>query len=421
MSSTYRFEIPRQARRSLPADLLRLAGAVKLATRHRVVVHDARQGDDANRGLRSISKLVQPDLCLLWLHPASLEGSLEAARALRQTGSSVLVGTGPLVDLWADGACRIPELDGLLPQLSPGGLCRALDVLGAAGSGVALAEALAGQHPDLQLRDPLERKLLDYAVYDCSADGMWPPQPRTNGGPISRLAARGRAQRRLPAVSSVFLQDMQGDPIEPADLLADLRSCALLGIDWLDFRSVAGLEEPDTPFFMSLFSALARHRVTSTRTQQLRVTLSVSQLHDLGVDRLQAAGVRAVHLGTINGGDAEALAAAVDAAATCRAQGLYPSGVLLLGCSGYDLEEDRRGVSTAIRAGFPLIAGVDVRVGSVDVGRWNDWLDAPGAEFAPPGLEPARVVLADRARLALQSGGEPGSGLRAAARQFLRT
>ncbi len=404
----------------MPTELLRLASTVKLATRYRVVVHDARQGEEANRGLRSIAKLVQPDLCLLWLHPASLAGSLEAARALRQTGGSVLVGTGPLVDLWPEGACRIPELDGLLPELRPGGLCRALDVLAAAGSGASFAEALSGQHPDLQAGAPLERKLLDYAVYDCSADGMWPPQPAVGGGPIARLTAMSRAQRRPPAVSSVLLQDVQGAWVEPDDLLSDLRSCALLGIDWLDLRSVTGQDDPDTRFFVRLFSALARCRASAARTQHLRVTLSAALLRDLGVDRLQAAGVRAVHLGTINGGDAEALAAAVDMAAACRAAGLYPSGVLLLGCSGYHLEEDRRGVSTAIRAGFPLSAGVDVRVGSVDARRWSNWLDAPGSEFVPPGLEPERVVLADRARLALQNRGQLGGGLRAVARQFLR-
>jgi|GEM_PF-2747902 len=420
LSSTYRFGIPRHVVGSLPAGILRLASAVKLSTPHRVVVHDARHGVDGNRGLRSVAKLVKPDLSLVWLHPSSLEGGLEASRALRQSEASVLVGTGPLIDLWPDGACRIPELDGLLPRLNPEGLCLALDVLSRAGSGSDFVAALASQDGELALPDPLERKLLDYAAYDRSADGMWPPLPRESGA-VARLAAKGRVHRKAPAVSPVFLQNMQGQPIDPEQLIDDLRSCALLGIDWLDLCSVPGLPGPDTSFFVGLLSALARYRASAARTQHLRVILSVAQLKELGLQRLQAAGIRAVHLGSVNAGDIGLLSDAVELAQSCPRAGIFASGVLLLGCAGYDLEEDRRGVSAAIRAGFPQTAGVDVRLGSVDSDLWADWLDAPAIDFEPPGIDKERTALADRARTALESAARPTGGLRAAAREFFRT
>ena len=401
LSPTYRFEIPRHSARSLPAGLLYLASAVKLATHHRVVVHDVRKDDEGNRGLRSIAKLVRPDLALVWLHPASIEGGLETARALRQSGAGVLVGTGPLVDLWPEGARRIPELDGLLPRLSPDGLCAALDVLAAGGSAPALMAALATTDRQQPLRDPLERKLLDYAVYDRCADAHWPPQQRLGFGPLSRLAARSMVRGKAPAVSPVLLSDIAGDRAALEAVVGDLRSCALLGIDWLDLRVVSGHPQPETPYLAALCSMLTRHRASCVRRQRLRLTLSASQLHDLGLQRLQAAGICAVHFGAINAGDGDDLSAAIAAARSCRAAAIHPSGTLLLGCSGYDLEEDRRGVSVAIRAGFPLSAGVDVRVGSVDAGRWFDWLDAPARDFLPPGLETERFILADRARVAL--------------------
>ncbi len=418
LSPTYRFEIPRHSGASLPAGLLRLAGAVKLTTRHRVVVHDARQDEDGNRSLRGLAKLLEPDLSVVWLHPASLEGGLEAARALRQSGTGVLVGTGPLVDLWPEGACRIPELDGLLAQLSPLGLCAALDVLASGGSGGAVVQALSDRKREVSLGEPLERKLLDYAVYDRSADGLWPFVLGSQGGPLARLAARGRSLRKPPAVSAVLLRDLRGELVEATDLVADLRSCALLGIDWLDLCTAPGEPGPDTDFFVRLCSLLARHRSSFSRTQQLRLELGAAQLSELGLQRVQAAGIRAINLGSINSGDREGLGVAIRMARACLAVGIEPSGVLLLGCSGYDLEEDRKGVSEAIRAGFPLSAGIDVRLGSVDVGRWTDWLDAPSSDFKPPGLEPERIVLADRARLALEQARSTQGGLRTAARQL---
>jgi len=143
-------------------------------------------------------------------------------------------------------------------------------------------------------------------------------------------------------------------------------------------------------------------------------------LDELGLQRLRAAGVSAVDLGTVNGGDRVALQAAIAAADSCREAGIFPTGVLVLGCSGYDLKEDHQGVSTAIRASFPSTAAVDIRIGAVDATRWFNWLDTPGSDFHPPGLDSERLVLADRARLALQGTWKRGSGLRGAVEQFLR-
>jgi len=419
LSPTYRFEIPRDDGFALPGRLLRLATGVKLGTQHRVTVHDARNDPEGNRSLRSIVKVIAPDLCVLWLHPATLEDGLEAARAVRQAGGSVIVGTGPLVDLWPDGACRIPELDGLLPGQSAAGLGSALAVLASGGTGQAFIEGLSQQPGSGLCREPLERKLLDYAVYSCSADSLWPPLRSDAVGRLRRLALPKAAARPRPPISLVLLHDESSEPVDPDDIIADIASCALLGIRQLDLAAAPEGPALDAPWFASLFSRLARYRAEAPFSFQLRVPLSPPLLQEMGFERLHAAGVESVDLGTVNGGDPEALTAAIRAAESCKEAGIFPTGVLLLGCVGYDLEEDRQGVARAIRAAFPSTAGVDVRIGSVDTARWADWLDAPGMDFHPPGLERERLVLADRARQALQSAWARRSGIRGSLEQFL--
>ena len=51
---------------------------------------------------------------------------LEAARAVRHAGCPLVLATGPLVDCWAAGARRIPEVDGLLPTGAEAALLAAL-------------------------------------------------------------------------------------------------------------------------------------------------------------------------------------------------------------------------------------------------------------------------------------------------------
>jgi len=420
LSPTLRFEIPRDDGLALPGELLRLATAIKQGTRHSVTLHDARRAPEGNRSLRSLVKQLAPDLCVLWIHPATLEDGLEAARAVRQSGGSVIVGTGPLVDLWPDGACRIPELDGLLPKHSSGGLCAALEVLERGGSGKALIESLTTSSPPPNSGVPMERNLLDYAGYRRSLDALWPP---LHADPVDRLRQRllprknGRGQ---PAVSSVLLLDELGHPHEPSAVIEDIVACTALGIRWIDLCVAPHGSILESSWFVRLFSELSRCRAAAPGVHYLRAPLSPAMLDELGMQRLRAAGVSAVDLGTVNGGDAAALGDAVAAARRCRQAGLFPTGVLVLGCSGYDLEEDRHGVSTAIRAAFPSTAGVDIRMGTVDAGRWSDWLDAPGIDFNPPGLDNERLVLADRARLALQARWRRSSGLRGSVEQFLR-
>jgi len=420
LSRTLRFEIPRDDGLSMPAGLLRLATAIQVGDKHDVTIHDARRDPEGNRSLRTIASRVAPDLCVLWLHPATLEDGLEAARALRQSGGSIIVGTGPLVDLWPEGACRIPELDGLLPGHSVAGLLSALGVLEQNGSGKALIDALRAPKQLPPLREPLQRGLVDFAVYSRAADSLWPPLNADVVGRLQRLALPRSSGRAQPTVSSVLLHDSLGQPADPAQLIQELKACAALGIQWLDLRAVSGCSELDRSWFAQLFSELARYRAASLSSAHLRVPLTPVLFGELDVPRLRAAGVSAVDLGAVNGGDSAELGEAIAAARRCRQAGLFATGVLVLGRSGYDLEEDRQGVSTAIRASFPSTAGVDIRIATVDSARWANWLDAPGSEFHPPGLDSERLVLADRARLALQTTWKRGSGLRGSVEQFLR-
>lgn len=420
LSPTFRFEIPRDDGLALPAGLLRLATAIQVGDKHDVTVHDARRDPEGNRSLRSVAKRVSPDLCVLWLHPATLEDGLEAARALRQSSGSVIVGTGPLVDLWSDGACRIPELDGLLPGHSASGLLCALAVLERSGSGQDLIEALGEPNELSRLAEPLQREFLDFSVYTRSSDSLWPPLNADVVGRLQRLALPRSAGRAQPTVSSVLLHDSQGQPSEPQQVVADIEACAGLGIEWLDLCAVPGCPALVRSWFARLFSELARYRSAALGSAQMRVPLSPAMFAELDVPRLLAAGVSAVDLGAVNGGDSAALGEAIAAAKRCRKAGLFATGVLVLGRSGYDLEEDRQGVSTAIRASFPSTAGVDIRIATVDAARWANWLDAPGTGFHPPGLDRERLVLADRARLALQGAWKRSSGLRGSVEQFLR-
>ncbi len=90
------FDVPRTGGDVLPVELLRLASAVKFGSRHQALVHDERHPSVAGAGpgslLRGISRSLSPDVAVIWMHPACLADSLEAARQARHAGCS---GPGP--------------------------------------------------------------------------------------------------------------------------------------------------------------------------------------------------------------------------------------------------------------------------------------------------------------------------------------
>lgn len=409
-----RFAIPREPRGALPVPLLRLATAALRESRHRVFVHDARMPrSGAESTLRSVAALHKPDVAVVWLHPATLTDGLEAARAMRHAGSPLVLGAGPLVDLWPEGACRLVELDGLLPSASRGALLAALEVVSVGGKADALREALGGPvRPGAS--EPVDRKLLDYAVYRRAVRGDWPMQPERPSSGFLRFGPP--VDKGQGAVSGVPICDDAGEVLPVEDVLLDLAACDLLGIPWQDLALSVG-PDPTEGWWEELLAGV--RRLDSTR--HLRIGASPAQVPRLPLLELAEAGVVAVELGDVDPGD-DPVEAAVAAAHACGRAGLAVSCSVVLGSPGYSLSEEQAGVDALRAAGVDLTLGVAARPGASDPVAWTDWVDAPSASFLPPGVDPDRLTLARRHRRVHAARAvrvDGGAGIRARIRRAL--
>ncbi|MCP4869466.1 MAG: hypothetical protein GY898_12195 [Proteobacteria bacterium] len=390
LDPVFRFPIAREPRGALPVPLLRLATAALRESKHRVFVHDARMPrTGAESTLRSVAALHKPDVAVVWLHPAALADGLEAARAMRHAGSALVLGAGPLVDLWPEGARRLVELDGLLPSASRGALLAALEVVSTSGRAEALREALAGP-ARAGGTEPVERKLLDYAVYRRARRGSWPVQPPRPASGLLRFGPP--VDKGQGAVSEVPLRDDAGDVLPVDAVLADLASCDLLGIPWQDLGGGSG-PSPTQAWWSALLAGL-RHMGAK---RHLRIALAPADLGRLPLLELAECGVEAVDLGDVDAGD-DPVEAAVDAAHACRRAGLDVSCSVVLGSPGYSLPEEQAGVDALRSAGVELTLGVAARPGAGDPVAWTDWADAPSSSFQPPGVDGERMNLARRYR-----------------------
>lgn len=368
-----RFDLPREGGEELPVGLLRLASAAKFASPHRVMVHDARQGTDTDpRGsVRAVARVQRPDVAVVWLHPATLGSALEAARAVRHAGCSCVLGAGPLVRLAPQAAARLVELDGLL-TCSPGALNTALDVVARGGQADALAEALAsGGGPSV----PLDRKLLDYAAYR----GLPAPDVARPVGPGRVGSDKGRF-----AASTVPLHASDGSLLDPVEVVEDMRSCVLLGIQRLHLLPDPFGAPPDAGFWQAVLA--------SPPAPGLRVSVPPPMLRQLALNEV-ARSVQTLDFGAVAAGDAEAVDDLRSAAATCRRARLDVSATVLLGVHGYGAAGEDSGIERLAGAGLDLAFAVPARIG--DDPAWGDWLDAPSPDFVPPGTDAGRL---DRAR-----------------------
>lgn len=359
-----RFPIPREAGDVLPVELLRLASAVKFGSNHRALVHDERHPDVAGAGpvgaLRSLSRALQPDVAVIWLHPATLADGLEAARQARHAGCGTVFGAGPLVALWPAAAGRVLEVDGLVS--SRAGLLAALDLVESGGRATELAACLARPEAgDSQV----DRKLLDYAAYVGVAGPSWPG----TGRPRFARSDKGRF-----AASAVRLDD---------GALADLNECALLGIRFVDLVGEGGDDAWWTDFAAALPGG-----------PRLRLRATPARLRRLALNELSAGGVVAVNLGTVGAGSPD-VEEACAVATLARRAGLSVGVTALVGVSGYDAADEDRGVQRLQGAGIE----VEVRLpASIGDDRWMDYADAPSAGFVPRGLDADRLALATRQR-----------------------
>ena len=352
------FAVPRQGGEVLPVGLLALASAVKFASPHHALVHDERHPDVARLGpagsLRGLSRALEPDIAVIWLHPALLADGLEAARQARHAGCSTVLGAGPLVELWPSAAGRVLEVDGLVG--SPTGLLAALDVLESGGDSSSLARALALASDRAWAPD---RKLLDYAAY-CAVGG--PPWPGT-GRPRGARSDKGRF-----AASRVRLD---------GDALADARECRLLGVRFVDLAGPGG----DEAWWSALVAGLPEGL-------RLRLQVAPPRLRQLSLAELRRAGVEALWLGSLGAGEPDLVEDVCGIAATAAKAGFAVGATVHVGVAGYSSPVEDRGLERLWAAGLEVEVRVPVKPGE---GRWADYVDAPSAGFVPPGLDPGRL------------------------------
>jgi hypothetical protein len=441
----------------LPVGLLRLASVVKYGTPHRVVVHDtapeevwAGRGEQAAiaarlgggtagalrersglpAALRAATSTFGPDLAVLWLHPAALVDGLAAARAVRDAGCPLVLGAGPLPAGWPEAARRLPELDGLLPgggAAAAAALLAALDAIVAAAGGAgpipgrggerlglaarlaaALAlpdRAMAGAAAFLEI-PAIDRKLLDYAVYRRAPGPPWPPReaPGRVGSDKGRFAVTAVPLAGWPTDSPGAASDF----CAPGTVLSEVRACALLGIPWVDLETgSSGGHAPPQAWVESLLVALRGDTDRGAPPPRRRLRLDPAAARALAHD-LRPAGIVAVDLGEVPAGDGAALREALEAAEELRRVRIDPCGTILLGAPGYREKDEEAGLARAMAASFPTDAGIPVRPGSLDDPAWSAWLDAPRADFVPPGIDDATVARALRARGVLRRAGVLG-------------
>lgn len=383
----------------IPFGLLRLASAVKFGSVHRVSLHDARHPSASK--LRNAATILRPDVAVVWLHPALLAGGLEAARAVRHAGCPLVLGAGPLVDVWAQGARRIPELDGLLGSDDAAALLAALDVIASSGSAQSLASALSigdgpqdDAAPARSLDCTLDRKLVDYAAYTASPCGWPPPQLP----PPSRLMGLGgKSDKGRFAASRVVMSDLFGQPLPPEEVLADMNTCTLLGIPWQDLRPSSDSSAPDRLWWTELFAALkARSKISRVVPSRLRIQLSPAISRALPLTELRALAVVRLDLGDVRCSAPEDVDEALGAVRAGRRAGLESSLTALLGAPGGSLTEDERGLRALNRSAAQVDIQLRVTDFTEDPAAWSLWLDAPKPNFTPPGVDPLRRRLLGR-------------------------
>ncbi|MEE2827832.1 MAG: hypothetical protein VX498_01475 [Myxococcota bacterium] len=397
LPSEFRLGVRREGERELPVQLLRLAGAVKYCSRHRVAVHDARLPEDSSeRSIRTAAAVHRPDLAVVWMHPALLADGLEAARAVRQAGCPLVLATGPLVESWPEGARRIPEVDGLLPTGAQAALLAALEAISTGQDSRAFGVALQlSPEEDAGVTGTIDRKLLDYAAYSQPSE-FWPPPQLP---PPSRVLRIGNeSDKGRYAASSVPLRHSSGGTLGAEEVLSDMAACDLLGIPWQELRASRS-PISDRAWWEELFSALRMERDRQTAARRLlNLQLPPGLVRSLPLVDLRSLSSLMVNLGDVVAGDPEAVDEAIAAARACRRAGLATTMTLLLGEPGFSLSHEETGLRKVERAGLDLDAQLRVDIGAVDESAWSSWLEAPGPVFVPPGLDPDRHSLTLRFR-----------------------
>jgi len=382
---------PRERGTELPFGLLRLASAAKFKSDHRVSVHDERSSGTTK--LRSAASIHRPDVAVVWLHPALLAAGLESARAVRHAGCPLVLGTGPMVDVWASGARKLPELDGLLPSNGASQLLAGLEVISRGGSALELSRTLGEEGPSPHFPRCLDRKLVDYAAYGDVSSG-WPP---TQLPPPSRLLGIGsESDKGRFAASRVTITTLAGDPVAPKEALEDIGECELLGIPWQELRPLWGCASHDTQWWRDLF-ALLQHRRTGRREvpTQFRLHLQPKVARSLPLSDLRQLSIVSIDLGEVTCSRPDEVEEALSAVRATRRSGIKASLTAVLGSPGDSVEDEERGLRQLESGGTQLDAYLQIKTEQLELREWSSWLEAPKPDFLPPGIHPEKLHLVE--------------------------
>jgi len=299
-----------------------------------------------------------------------------------------------MVDTWPAGARRVPELDGLLGSTAATELLGALDVIAAEEPALNLSKALTPGPANEDLGSRLDRKLVDYATYTASPEG-WPPVQLP---PPSRVVGLGHgSDKGRSAASRVVLDSLTGNALDPAEVIADIGECELLGIPWQELRPSPGCNQHDTAWWEELLGLLRGNRqqdrpIPSWRRVQIRPnvvrSLPLAEFRSLSIDNID--------LGDIGCADADAVEDAIAAIRAIRRAGVGSSLTAILGGKGSAVAGDERGLRSLASSGALLDAQLQLDIGIEEPAAWSSWLEAPGPDFVPPGTDPERLHLVER-------------------------
>lgn len=406
----------------LPFGLLRLASAVKYASPHQALVHDARHPSSRD-SIRNTTAIHRPDLVLVWMDAAYLIDGLRACREVRQAGCETVLATGPLVTTWPEAASSLPEIDGLVGHWSPSSLLGQLSVLARSGSAADLRASSQpdpgpGNHSsslDPQCEDyVIDRKLVDYAKY-VRNPADWPGLALPPPSQLARIGVSSDKGRN--SSSQIMLWEASGSLASPMRVASDTAECALLGIPWqrlhaMDSGHAPGLSQdlPDKGWWTTLLELLAEQPAGLGPTRVRRsIGLAPSILRQLKPGLLAVAAVQRIHLGELSSDDATSLDDLEAALRSMRRRGIACSARVLLPASPAEPGALRVRLETLRKLGVRLHVVVDLPRSSLLGSAWSSWLSAPRPDFIPKEVSEDALAIASAFSLEGSPGHHPGS------------
>jgi hypothetical protein len=194
-----------------------------------------------------------------------------------------------------------------------------------------------------------------------------------------------------------MMTDLNGRPLPPEEVLADMNTCTLLGIPWQDLRPSSDSNAPDRLWWTELFAALkARPKGSRVVPSRLRIQLSPTISRALPLTKLRSLRVVRLDLGDVRCSVPEEVDEALGAVRAGRRAGLEFSLTAVLGAADGSPTDDERGLRALKRSAAQVDVQLQVTDFTEDPAAWNLWLEAPKPNFTPPGVDPLRRRLLGR-------------------------